>query len=140
MDTESIFEMYCMFLGSQRVSSLLTSLTRTITSLVIKNGEVELILNGFFVGQAINTDGMYQHDLSEDGGDTVGYRHGVSLLDIEFSNGESISDSNCGVTTSDSSSTSSNDVTNSEVNEITFSAYIACSISLWHKHLAHKNI
>ena len=62
------------------------------------------------------------------------------MFDVEFSNDDNVSDRNSGGTSGDSGNTSGNDVTNFEVNEIMFSDYIVCSISLWHKRLAHISI
>ncbi|KAI3496568.1 hypothetical protein L1887_38933 [Cichorium endivia] len=107
--------------------------------LVIQNGRVEFTRNDFFVGQAINTRGMYRLDLVEGAADHEGSGPDVSVLDFDFSDGVSDSGSDSSGTASDSSGTGSNDVTGFEMNEVNISAYIACSISLWHKRLAHTN-
>lgn len=57
----------------------------------MSNSHVEFTRNGFFVGQPVNMGGMYLLDLNEDGNDHGGSKHGVFVLDVEFSNGESVS-------------------------------------------------
>ncbi|KAF5775122.1 putative RNA-directed DNA polymerase [Helianthus annuus] len=104
--------------------------------LVIKNLRVKFSLNDIYVGQAKNTGGMYRLDLAEDG---IGEEEdsdqgGVSVID-GFGN-ESDSDSGGSV----SSSIGECNAIGFDLNEIMSSDYIACSISLWHKRLAHTNI
>ena len=106
--------------------------------LVIENGRVEFTRGGHYVGQAINLQGMYRLDLNKTYGDRVGPGNGVSVIDVDFS--DSSSDSGSDGAGSVSASTGSNDVTSFELNEVNFSDYIVCSISLWHKRLAHTNI
>ena len=104
--------------------------------MVIKNLRVKFSLNDIYVGQAKNTGGMYRLDLAEDGIDEEedSDEGGVSVID-GFGN-ESDSDSG----DSGSDSFYQCNAIGFDLNEIMSSDYIACSISLWHKRLAHTNI
>ncbi|KAI3699985.1 hypothetical protein L2E82_44596 [Cichorium intybus] len=78
---------------------------------LIENRRVEFTRNDFFVGQAINTCGMYQLDLVEGAADRGGSDPGMSVLEVDFSDGISDNGNDSSGTASDSSGTSSDDVT-----------------------------
>nr|KAJ0199823.1 hypothetical protein LSAT_V11C600321130 [Lactuca sativa] len=92
--------------------------------MVLERGKIVIIKGRRHVGRANNTSGMYRLCLSDEGN--------VSVPSVE-----------CGVSSVASVSGVGNDVIDglvANVNEVNFSGYIVCSISLWHKRLAHANV
>ena len=92
--------------------------------MVLERGKIVITKGRRHVGRANNTSGMYRLCLSDEGN--------VSGPSVE-----------CGVSSVASVSSVGNDVIDglvANVNEVNFSGYIVCSISLWHKHLAHTNV
>nr|KAJ0202827.1 hypothetical protein LSAT_V11C500278000 [Lactuca sativa] len=92
--------------------------------MVLERGKIVITKGRRHVGRANNTSGMYHLCLSDEGN--------VSVPSVE-----------CGVSSVASVSGVGNDVIDglvANVNEVNFSGYIVCSISLWHKRLAHTNV
>nr|KAJ0190715.1 hypothetical protein LSAT_V11C800406370 [Lactuca sativa] len=91
--------------------------------MVLERGKIVITKGRRHVGRANNTSGMYRLCLSDEGN--------MSGPSVES-----------GVSSVASVSSVGNDVIDglvANVNEVNFSGYIVCSISLWHKHLAHTN-
>nr|KAJ0201752.1 hypothetical protein LSAT_V11C600334860 [Lactuca sativa] len=108
------FDMFFMFLPSRRGRF----------KMVLERGKIVITKGRRHVGRANNTLGMYRLCLSDEGN--------VSGPSVE-----------CGVSSVSSVSSVGNDVIDrlvANVNEVNFSGYIVCSISLWHKRLAHTNV
>nr|KAJ0209067.1 hypothetical protein LSAT_V11C400185590 [Lactuca sativa] len=92
--------------------------------MVLERGKIVITKGRRHVGRANNTSGMYRLCLSDEGN--------VSGPIVE-----------CGVSSVASVSSVGNDVIDglvANVNEVNFSGYIVCSISLWHKRLSHTNV
>nr|KAJ0219232.1 hypothetical protein LSAT_V11C300107710 [Lactuca sativa] len=92
--------------------------------MVLERGKIVITKGRRHVGRANNTSGMYRLCLSDEGN--------VCGPSVE-----------CGVSSVASVSSVGNDVIDglvANVNEVNFSGYIVCSISLWHKRLAHTNV
>nr|KAJ0204663.1 hypothetical protein LSAT_V11C500280120 [Lactuca sativa] len=92
--------------------------------MVLERGKIVITKGRRHVGRANNTSGMYRLCLSDEGN--------VSGSSVE-----------CGVSSVASVSSVGKDVIDglvANVNEVNFSGYIVCSISLWHKRLAHTNV
>nr|KAJ0199183.1 hypothetical protein LSAT_V11C600308020 [Lactuca sativa] len=92
--------------------------------MVLERGKIVITKGRRHVGSANNTSGMYHLCLSDEGnmsGPSV--ESGVSSVASVLSVGNNVID---GLV--------------ANVNEVNFSIYIVCSISLWHKRLAHTNV
>nr|KAJ0188051.1 hypothetical protein LSAT_V11C900477710 [Lactuca sativa] len=92
--------------------------------MVLERGKIVIAKGRRHVGRANKTSGMYRLCLSDEGnmsGPSV--ESGVSSVASVSSVGNNVID---GLV--------------ANVNEVNFSGYIVCSISLWHKRLAHTNV
>jgi Integrase core domain/GAG-pre-integrase domain len=91
--------------------------------MVLEKGKIVITRGRIHVGKAMNCSGMYRLSLSDEGNES-GFNSDVSSV-------ESVS------------SVGRENVTGgliANVNEMSYSGYFVCSISLWHKRLAHTNI
>ena len=94
----------------------------------IWNGKIEITKGRTYVGKANNCGGMYRLSLEDEGSERRSFRDSSSIdvpnvdcVDVCVENGVNVFGGN-------------------GINEISFSGYFVCSISLWHKRLAHTNI
>ncbi|KAJ9543865.1 LOW QUALITY PROTEIN: hypothetical protein OSB04_023572 [Centaurea solstitialis] len=117
---------------SQRICTLIANLIPMVLA-------SEDQMNEHYIGKAYLVDGMYHLSLRDDPEDNVGGPDEGNMVTVDEELGSGSSSDSIFVCGSSDDFVFPNDVILGNVNEVFFN-YSVCSISLWHKRLAHTKV